>query len=109
MAHQKDAVKIRSHEAVPVVHSKVFKRPTQLHASVVDQNLNRPDGRLNVFNGHLDCSILRHVEAAGMHSQAFSPQHCPDLLKLCNIAPIEHHRCASLSQCPRQRQADACR
>ena len=93
---------------MPVFNGKFIQRPAQLHAGVVDQYLNRAYRRLDVFDGCLHRSGLRHIKINSMHRKAFSTQQIGRLSELCTVAAIEHHCRAGFAQCACQCKTNTC-
>ena len=81
---------------------------TVLGARVVDQNLDRAEGRLDLGHRGLHRSGVTDVERPLVHLQAFTAQLLRGGSQPGRVAPVEHHGGAGLRQAPRHTQADAC-
>jgi hypothetical protein len=71
---QKHTVDVRLHELFPLRMGKLFERRAALHASVVDQNIDRSDLTFDALNGRLYVGCGRHIEASRVCDCAFGVQ-----------------------------------
>ena len=92
---------------LPLVVGEILERRAELDPGIADQDVDRADIRLDLFDGRRDRRRIDDVEHRGVDRVAFRAQRVGGTLDLLLRAAIENDGCAVLGQAARQAKADA--
>ena len=108
LPHEEDTVEVNGGDAVPGLKREILQRGAVLHASVIEQNLDRADVALNGGHPGGDRFGVRHVEGRDMSGDGVVVgEGFLSASEAVGIAPVEHDGRAGRGEGLGDRVADA--
>ena len=106
---KKHAVEIGAHQLAPGLLRVVFKRAAPLDAGVVDENVDRPEGRFDLLDRMGDRGAVGDVEDGFADLGADGAQLGRGFRHFRPRSPVDHDFRAGAGEATRQRETDASR
>jgi hypothetical protein len=96
-------------QLLPLLYGKILQRRTKLHAGIVDENIDRPDGPFDRGNPLADVLGDGHIETGHRNRVPGCGQACSGSLKLVALASVQNHGGAMLGEPSRDGEPDPLR